>query len=291
MRFLLIALTLTATAAWSQTAIDLTLPNTADTELRLSKDCDLVRTVNWTNNIAVLPCDDLKFWIVEGSCGDEPPSGTTLLDSVSKSNVPTTRSGTLQFKVRDLPLFKNGESCPVDGKEVEYQLCASVPTTGSLGECSSNGRSYQKDDVDIIYDALAPDVPSIGNVAPLDEALSIRVNVADDANRIRLHVERADGTGGRNLEQSSEQNLFRVTNLENGVTYRITAKAVDAADNESGDSEAKEGIPIHTKGFFDRYVEAEGQEMGGCGAAAGGVAGGWVLAVLGFWLSSRRNRS
>lgn len=290
MRFLLIAFTLTASAAWGQTAIDLTLPNTSETELRVSTDCDLVRTVNWTSNLAVTPCDDLKFWFVEGSCGDEPPTGTPLVDSVAKANVLTTRSGTITFNVSDLPLFKD-TACPVDGKEVEYKLCASVPIPGGLGECSTNSKSFQKDDVDVIYDALPPDVPTIDNVAPLDEALSVRVGVGSDANRVKLHVERTDGTGGRDVTQPSGQTLFRVSSLENGVTYRITARALDAADNESADSAAEEGTPIHTQGFFDKYVGAGGQEMGGCGVAEGGLAGGWVLAVLGFWLSSRRNRS
>jgi uncharacterized protein (TIGR03382 family) len=79
--------------------------------------------------------------------------------------------------------------------------------------------------------------------------------------------------------------------LENGVEYKLTATALDAVNNESAPSSEQTGTPIFTRGFFDRYVEAGGQETGGCGAAAGGLVGGWGLAVLGFWLSSRRNRS
>ncbi|WP_224245935.1 MXAN_2561 family MXYO-CTERM-anchored protein [Hyalangium gracile] len=292
MRSLLIALTLTATTAWSQTALQLSLPNNDD-ELRVPKGpCDLTRTVNWAHGITTLVCDDLKFWIAE-TCSDEPPSGTTLVDSVAKEQVLTNRSGTVSFEVGELPLFKGGETqCPAEGRQVEYKLCASIPIAGGLsGDCSSNSKNYQKDDVDVTYDAQPPEAPSIERISPLDGALSVRVTVPDDTSELKLHIERTDGSGGRDLRQSSDQSLFKVENLENGVTYRLTATAVDAADNESAASEAQEGTPIHTLGFFDRYVEAKGQEMGGCGAAAGGLASGWVLVALGFWLSSRRNRS
>jgi hypothetical protein len=290
MRYLLIALTLTATTAWSQTALQLSLPNN-ETELRVSpNDCGLTRTVNWTHSIGVTPCDDLKFWIVEGSCTDEPPAGTTLVDTVSKASVPTTRSGVVTFSVDELPLFKDTD-CPVEAKEVEYKLCASVPTIGSVGDCSSNSKNYQKDDVDVVYDALPPDPPTITKVAPLDGALSVRLDIPTDANRATVHIEKMDGTAGQDLTQSSGQTLFRIENLENNVTYRVTAISLDAAGNESAASEAQEGTPIHTKGFLDHYDEAKGQEMGGCGVALGSLTGGWVLVVLGFWLSSRRNRS
>ncbi len=287
MRYLLIALTLlTATAAWSQ-ALQITLPNN-QTELRVSKDCDLARSVTWTHNITVQPCDALRFWFVEGSCTDEPPSGTTLIDSVPAANVATTTSGTVTFDVRDLPGLK--DTCPVEDKETTYKLCGSVPLRGGAAlDCSS--KNWVKDDADVVYDAKPPAAPTIDNVAGLDKALSVRVTPPDDASKVKVVATRADGTGTpRELTQSVDQPLFRLENLENGVTYSLTATAFDAADNESPASDAKEGTPIPTRGFFDRYVESGGQETGGC-AAVGGLAGGWVLAVLGFWLSSRRNRS
>ena len=91
--------------------------------------------------------------------------------------------------------------------------------------------------------------------------------------------------------QSVDQPLFRVENLENNVTYTLTATALDVAENESAASEAARGHAHPHPGLLRSVRRGEGQEMGGCGAAAGGLTGGWVLAVLGFWLSSRRNRS
>jgi len=287
MRYLLIALTLlTATAAWSQT-LTIALPN-SETELRVSRDCSLNYTIPWSHTITVQPCDALLFWFVEGSCSEEPPSGTTPVLSISAANVLTTPQGTVTFKAGELPGLK--DACPVDDKETTYKLCGSVPLRGGTAvDCSS--KNWVKDATNVVYDTKAPSAPTIENVASLDKALSVRVTTSGDANRARLTVQRADGTGTRTMLQSVEQPLFRVESLENDVEYTLTATALDAADNESPASEAKTGKPVFTRGFFDRYVEAGGQETGGCSAALGGLSGGWMLAVLGIWLSSRRNRS
>ncbi len=296
MRYLLIALTLTASAAFGQTTGTIVLLTpTNDTTLRVPKEpCDLTRTVNWTfNGATTLLCSDLRFWLVSGtSCSDEPSGTYEELPKVSQSALLTQRTGQISFEVGDLPGFGvNDVTCPAPGREDEYRLCASIKLPGGTfgGECGSG--SFQKDDIQVIYDAQAPDAPSIENVAGLDKALSVRVDPPDDANRVKVTAERVDGGGSRTIEQSAEQTLFRIEGLENNVTYRVTARALDSADNESDASEPVEGTPIFTRGFFDRYVEAGGSEQGGCGAAGAGVAGGWVLVALGFWLSSRRNRS
>jgi uncharacterized protein (TIGR03382 family) len=294
MRILLIALTLTASTAFGQTTggvVVLTTPNN-ETSYRVAREpCDLSRTVNWTFNGDVTSvCDDLRFWLVAGtSCGDEPASGTTVYEltdaKVPRSTLQATRTGQISFRVNQLPEL----TCPASDTEKEYRLCASVEIASSVITGCNN--SFQKDDLQVIYDAKPPAAPGLSSVAGLDKALSIRVDAPNDANRLKVLVERADGTGSRTVEQSADQTLFRVEGLENNVTYRVTARAVDSADNESEPSEALEGTPIFTRGFFDRYVELGGQETGGCGAAGVGLAGGWVLAVLGLWLSSRRNRS
>jgi uncharacterized protein (TIGR03382 family) len=299
MRVLLIALTLSASAAFGQTTtriVDLTTQN-GESSLRVPKEpCDLVRTVNWAYNGNTLQlCSDLRFWLVSGtSCTDEPSGTFKELPKVSSSQLANIRSGTVSFKVSDLPGFGTGTtpvSCPAEGREDEYRLCASIKLPGgTLGtECGSG--TFQDDEVTVVYDAKPPDAPTLASVQGLDSALSIRVDPPSDATEINVTIERTDGAGSRTVTQSADQTQFRVERLENNVTYRVTATAVDAADNESVASEALEGTPIFTKGFFDRYVEANGQEMGGCGAAGVGLAGGWVLAALGLWLSSRRNRS
>ncbi|HEX8699591.1 MAG TPA: MXAN_2561 family MXYO-CTERM-anchored protein [Myxococcaceae bacterium] len=292
MRLLIIALTLTSSAALGQT-LALTTPNN-ETSLRVPKQpCDLPRTVNWAYNGAG-PCSDLEFWIQKGTtCDDKAPTGATGLPKVSLSTLANTRTGSISFEVGELPGFSGTDavSCPADNREDQYRLCAAVRQFGGIvgTECTA---TPQKDDLEVVYDAKPPSAPSLEDVQGLDQALSIRVAAPTDASEITVTVERTDGTAfTRTLTQSADQTLFRVERLENNVTYRVTARALDAAENESEPSAALEGTPIFTKGFFDRYVEANGQETGGCGAAGMGLAGGWVLAVLGFWLSSRRNRS
>jgi hypothetical protein len=300
MRLLLIALMFFASTALAQTTgtIVLTTQNNDTSTIRVPKEpCDLVRTVNWkfVSSGAEI-CSSLQFWLASGSgsCADAPTSADFKVDEVTQSQLLTQATGQVSFKVQDLPGFKgtNAVSCPADGREDAYTLCAAVKLGGAIitGSACGSG-SYQKTDLDVVYDALPPDAPSIDKVSALDKALSVKVAIPSDASEVKLLVERADGTSSRTVTQSADQTLFHVEGLENGVTYQVSATAVDAADNESAASEIEEGTPIHTLGFYDRYVEANGQESGGCGAAAGGLTGGGVLAVLGLWLSSRRNRS
>jgi hypothetical protein len=295
MRFLLIALTLTASAAQAQATLRLQAPNITGDTLRLKADsCDLSRTVNWSIAGATYFCEDLRFWLTKStSCPDVPAAGDTERPEVSLTVLRNgTREAPMTFQTRDLPGFRgtDGIPCPTADREDAYLLCASVKQSIG-GTCTNNDSSYLKGSLKIVYDSRPPPAPEIESVAALDRALSIRVKAGDDTSQVRVRVERPDGTGARSLLQSVDQPLFRVENLENNVTYTITATALDAAENESAASEAREGTPILTRGFFDRYVEAGGQEMGGCGAAGGALTGGWLLAVLGFWLSSRRNRS
>lgn len=289
MRSLLIALTLcTASAALAQPIV-LSVPNKTSIRVGMNS-CGDSQVVTWTYNGTTVPCTDLRLWLVSGtSCSDEPSGTYKDLGTINKNDLPTQRTSTVTFKVSELPGWTTEVACGAANREDAYRVCAAYKSgTGVVSACDST--TAQKDDFELIYDSKPPGAPTIDNVAALDKALSVRVSTPDDTNELKLTIVRADGTGSRTLKQSVDQPLFRVENLENNVTYKLTATAIDAAENESAASEVKEGMPILTRGFFDRYVEAEGQELGGC-TAAGGVLGGWVLAVLGFWLSSRRNRS
>jgi len=301
MRYLLIALTFSASAALAQTTGTITLAGPAnETTLKVPRDpCNYTRTVNWTVNTTGVICSDMEFWFVSGtSCPETRATETPVFATVSRSTLDTgTRTNSITFESQDLPAFKGTDAvtCPADDREDEYRLCASLKlgtAVISTDACSTTS-SQKANEFKVFYDAKAPEPPTIENVAQLDKALSVRVTAADDddTSKVKLIVTRADGTGTRELSQSVDLPLFRVENLENGVEYKLTATALDAVNNESAPSAEQTGTPVFTRGFFDRYVEAKGQETGGCGAAAGGLAGGWVLAVLGFWLSSRRNRS
>lgn len=301
MRYLLIALTLSASAALAQTTgtIVLTGQTANETTIKVPKEpCNFQRIVNWQVNTTGTICDDMEIWFVSGtSCPDTRASDTPLLTRVTEATLVNTRTGSFTFETQDLPGFKgtNAVACPAEGREDEYRLCASLKLGSavvSTDVCSTTS-AQKANEFKVFYDAKPPDPPSIDNVAELDKALSVRVSAADsdDTSQVKLLVTKADGTVVQELTQAAGQPLFRVENLENGVPYTLTATALDAVGNESAPSAEETGTPIFTRGFFDRYVEANGQEMGGCGAAVGGLSGGWVLAVLGFWLSSRRNRS
>jgi hypothetical protein len=300
MRFLLIALTFSASAALAQTTGTITLAGPAnETTLKVPREpCNYSRTVSWTVNTTGVVCSDLEFWFVSGtSCPETRATDTPVFTTVSRSTLEGgARTNSFTFESQDLPAFKgaNAVACPAADREDEYRLCASLKlgtAVISTDPCSTTS-SQKANEFKVFYDAKPPEPPSIENVAQLDKALSVRVSAADDdTSRVKLFVARADGTSTRELSQSVDQPLFRVENLENGVEYKLTATALDAVNNESAPSNEQTGTPIFTRGFFDRYVEAGGQETGGCGAAAGSLAGGWVLAALGFWLSSRRNRS
>ncbi|MBJ6763216.1 hypothetical protein JGU66_20805 [Myxococcaceae bacterium JPH2] len=82
-----------------------------------------------------------------------------------------------------------------------------------------------------------------------------------------------------------------IDGLKNDVTYVLTATTTDRAGNKSPDSATALGTPVGSLGISDAYASAGGHETGGCAATGGGLAGGAVLAALGFWLSSRRKVS
>lgn len=292
---LIVFTTLCASTALGQTTaqISLTLPN-GGTAIRAPREpCDRTQTVTYTYaSTTSVVCSDLKIWLVQGtSCSDEPSGTFKLLKTVSQGDLATQYTGPVSFNVGDLPGFTGGVTCPANDREDTYRVCASVKLPGgSLGnECGAG--SFQRDDLEVVYDAKPPSAPTLGDVTPLDSALSVSVTSPDDAEFVRVSVTAEDGSGSKTVEKPGELKTVRVEGLKNGVKYTVVARAVDEASNESAPSAAKEGTPEPTRGFLDRYDEAGGQEMGGCGAAGGGVAGSLVLAVLGFWLSSRRNRS
>jgi hypothetical protein len=297
MRFLFLALTLSSSAALAQTqtAFSLGFPTqgTSNT-LTLGADCSLTRQVSWTLNSGVSPCSELEVWITSAaSCEDpRPASGTLLLQEVSQEELRTTLSGTPTFTVGDLPRFKESGAagCGSEQRRDTYRVCGAVRQNSTF-TCETTPLKASPS-LTIVFDSQPPSAPSL-EVAGLDQALNVRVNASgDDLSELLLEVRREAGAEPIARDsQTAEDPQFRVEGLENGVTYLVTAYAVDRAGNVSAASAAQEGTPERTFGFFDRYVEAKGAETGGCAATGGGLVGSALLAVVGFWLSSRRNRS
>jgi hypothetical protein len=298
MRTLLIAfavLVATAASAQQQTTqpVRIRAPNGTDTLRVLPADCGRELTFTWTATGRF--CEGLSLWLTrDADCRDNASAQTTQVEltTISLDTINTQRgTGQSTFAPARLP-FPEGATCGAPGLDLTFRLCGATRGPDAFGFCTTTGAVVRASPLRIFYDTLPPGAPTIESVLALDRALRVEVSVPEDATRVRLEVLRLDGALVTNVEQTREQGSFTVRELQNNETYELRAYAIDASGNVSEAFATAQGTPIKTLGFYERYLELGGQETGGCGAAGGGgVAGGAVLAVLGFWLSSRRKRS
>lgn len=291
---LLTAALLVSSAAFGQ--IQIQSLNGADTLSVGPSQCGSTVPFNWTTSF--VPCSgDLELWItVDSSCkdsADDQTGATFELDSISATTITNQNGqGQSSFPVSSLPLFSSGDGgagCGASGISQTVRLCAAALRQPDIySGCTSTVRVSTP--LRISYDTQPPGAPTISGVSGLDKALRVNVSAPNDANRVRVVVLRDDVEVSSRTE-GVDVGSIRVENLENEVTYQVRAYAIDEADNESEQFATGEGTPTRSLGFYEKYREAGGTETGGCGATGGGLAGGAVLAVLGIWLSSRRNRS
>jgi uncharacterized protein (TIGR03382 family) len=293
--FLITAAVLVSTAASAQAQLTLRFTNGAETVRVSPGECGSRRiAVTWSSNITA--CQELALWLTEGTeCKDTAEAQTTTrrtLTSIPLTTLRSSTSGTFDFAASDLPFSGGGDggtgSCGVAGVEQEFRVCGStkISDTFSQGGCAANVTKASPGK--ITYDSKPPPAPTIDSVAQLDRALRVQVSGSGDVNEVRLAV-LLNG-----LEVTSKKQgpgSIQVENLENDVLYQLEAVSIDAVGNVSETAATAEGTPTKTFGFYEKYRLSGGQETGGCGATGGGLAGSAMLAVLGFWLSSRRNRS
>lgn len=256
-------------------------------------DCaDRPVTAAWTRSGNA--CDALSLWLTAPNkeCGDAAGVGDVGLTSIPRETLATQTQGTFQFNLNRLlyPTTDGGGGCESLQEEVTFRLCGATKgvTADYLGTCSTT--VTKATGLELLFDGKPPDAPAIESVSGLDQAVTAHVSEPTGASKIQLVVSR-DGEVVKTGEKAVGQGDIKVEGLVNEVTYQLVAYAFDEAGNQSGASAQAEATPIKTNGFLEEYVNAGGKETGGCGAAGGGVVGGAVLAVLGFWLSSRRNRS
>jgi hypothetical protein len=284
----------------TQVQISVQSPTNTDNVSVGPSQCGSSSTFNW--RVAGTPCTDLSLWITTDTDCRESASAQTAGSFRTLPSIPVstiTSSGgtaTATFQVSNLPIFSTttptdggtGGTCGDPGLESTMLLCAATKGYDALGSCSSTVTKAATP-LEITYDTKSPDAPSITGVASLDKALKVTVDAPDDALQVKV-VALLAGVEVSNEQQGVDVGAVRVENLQNDVTYQLEAYAIDAAGNQSPASVASEGTPTRTFGFYERYREAGGEETG-CGATGGGFAGGGMLAALGFWLFSRRNRS
>ena len=252
--------------------------------------------------VAGTPCTDLSLWITTDSDCKDTASAQTAgsvreLSSISRTTISSSGgTGTANFAVSNLPIFNasgtDGGTAVTCSADVEVEstmlLCASTKTFDFTGSCGSTVVKATEP-VEISYDTKKPEAPTITKVAALDKALQVTVDPPDDATQVRV-IAKLEGVQVANEPQSVARETIKLENLVNDKTYQLEAYAIDAAGNESAAFASSEGTPTKTLGFYERYREKGGEETG-CGATGGGFAGGAVLAAMGFWLFSRRNRS
>ena len=260
-----------------------------DTVVVTSSECGQVRSVNWSvaGGGGVVPCSGLLLWVTKGTCtGDGPGTNDQDLGEISSSVWASTPTGTVQIPIDNLPLFdaSGGTGCGQSVVEQDMKVCAQFKYASSyLGTCSSPQTVRVSTPPIIRFDNKPPAPPTLGEVVVLDGALSVTFTHGSDVVLVRAEYRPFDSTGTASFisggSTTVDRSSFKVEGLTNGTLYEVRARAEDAAGNLSDFSGIVTGTPIHTDGFFDRYLSSGGQETGGCAAAGGGAAAWLALAV------------
>lgn len=283
---LLLTALLLSSAASAQVQFSFTNTNTTTPDtLRFGKGrCGDVVSVTWTRTI--VPCTGLTVWATSAaSCPDAAAGTDYTVVELSQTAFNATSTGSFNVNIANLP-FASGSACGTSADEATFRLCGATTTRDTYGTtCTST--VVKATPVKLTYDGKPPAAPVIASVAGLDAAVSATLTVDSDVTEVRMVVLR-EGAQVAEKRQGVGTSVV-VDGLDNGVTYQVQAYAYDQAGNESAVSAAQDVTPIQTQGFLELYELAGGTP--GCGVAGGGMTGGAVLAVLGFWLFSRRNRS
>lgn len=288
MRFLAALLALAPLAASAQ-SIDLTVRQRANVTVGPS-DCGTRLRADWSLPVAVIPCDKMQFWFTDRStCENQPGPNQPVIETVPSPFQSST--GTFEISVNDdLPVFNasdGGVTCGA-ATTATFKLCGSYPW--NIQSCGFGSDTFAKVNVppEITYDGVAPAVPTIRNVEPLDGSLAVAVDHDDDTATITVTATGATPDDVHTGEVATPQDVVTVEGLTNGVTYTVTAHATDAAGNVSGESAPATGAPTATGGFFFRCKEAGGCQETGCSAT--GATGPLVFLLLagGFIILRRR---
>lgn len=251
--------------------------------------CGTSRLVYWVwNQIGTQPCNNMRIWATDGSCGNEPGAKDVEYPSVNPLLINTTRRGTIDVVINELPGFATGAT-PCGAAETltkEHKICASVPTALQCG--LQNNTFTTASPLRISYDAQPPNAPIIDSVSSQDKALKVAFTVSSDTAQV-IPFSRAQGNTDFRRHKTLSLGGGRevvVDELLNGTTYDIRLRAIDAAGNESADSELASGTPKRTVGFWGTYRDAGGTDTGGCTMAPVGLV---PLAAL-LWTIRRRSR-
>lgn len=303
MRLLLASVLLVSSAAFGQT-LTLQFQNEPDGELTVSRNrCGGPNVpVLWGYTGTQAPCEQLRLWVTtDASCGKEAKATDYPLEAVPRENIITAGSVTRTLEIARLPIFTatdggTATACGDYTNQTEMRLCGFTKAYDLTGFSCNVEVQVSGTVPTLTFDAKAPNPPSITNVISRDSELAVSVSAEEDSNVYVTAVALTDAGTPEGPEITSDekvagQGVLVVENLQNGVTYSLVARARDEADNTSDPSAEARGTPLKSSGIYEAYVNAKGEETGGCAATGGSIAGGALLAALGFWLSSRRKVS
>ncbi len=245
-------------------------------------------TISWTSSskAAITTGDAYRVFLSKGSiaCSSATPGVTQFKPDITATSLSQSYPG-----VADPLLYANefmtgaGVSC---GTTTTVNICVQ-----HIGTSSTMPKGYAEGTV--IYEAVAPPVPTGVSVQPGDSSLfvswsdgtstgvpavSYNVTAVDPANTADTHTQNFTGKTNN-----------RIGGLTNGVTYSVTVTSVSAGGNESTPSlTPATGTPQPVSGFWEQYTAGVHREQGGC---SGGPAG--LVALLGVAMALRglRRRS
>lgn len=240
----------------------------------------------------------LKVWTTSGNCENEP-AGTdvTVVDRTPNAvDLPATgTAGTFDIQISKLPGFvttnDGGVACGQPKTNVNHKVCASFPTgnlqqfTG-IADCSSNATNWNKaTSLDLNYDSVPPDPPTLGDVIGLDQKLIVNFTRAAETETMIAYHQGPDDANPIATESTSNVDRIEIDGLTNGVDYTVYVVGVDAAGNASDPSETKTGRPIETHGIWQAVKDDGGEPATGCSSVG---LGSLAVLALGTWIVRRR---
>ncbi|HWV38601.1 MAG TPA: hypothetical protein VN033_08995 [Vulgatibacter sp.] len=83
---------------------------------------------------------------------------------------------------------------------------------------------------------------------------------------------------------------YKLQGLRNHVTYQVAVRAVDDKNNRSPFSNVGQGTPVPSDGFWERYLDAGGEQQG-CTSAAGAASGAGLALVALIFITISRKRA
>jgi uncharacterized protein (TIGR03382 family) len=294
------ALLLLGTAARAQT-ITMTFPGGITTTLNKGPGtCNDTVRVNWSTtglSTAIQCGSGIQIWVTNSnSCGTSPGTSSTDggSDFVLDTQPLTTTTGTESFVVSQMPGLAN-LNCANQVIDVTNSVCASAQYRPSnVTDCTTS----QASTLNVRYDTQPPSAPSL-SLLPQDGRIVVSFspngsNTNDILNyQAEYAVQPSDTSAPQYIstgQVSAQSARIEINGLVNGTTYLVRGYAFDEVDNRSSASDPPQtGTPEATDGFWGRYKQAGGDDLGGCSATGIGLPSAiFGLAVLAALVRRRR---